>query len=293
MMLPSIDYFLDTPPRKVIFKLQRLLVSNRTSSEDTSNINAIFCLSTGRTGTKTLAALFSHSKELLTYHEPKPNLFGMSCASYINPEIVDSNFAQSSFLAVRSENLDLAMSIGRGLIETSPQVTFLAPIIASVLPQSKFIHIVRHPADVIRSGMRRNWFNGHKADSTRIIPRMNTEDATKWDEWSPFEKNCWLWNETNRWIMDFRSTISRERSYLLKSEDIYAGNQTVFDDLCKFISAKPPSASYVNKIINKKLNVQKGGSFPYYHDWSSKQKIIIHNMVGPLANQLGYELEDV
>lgn len=42
----------------------------------------MFVLSTGRVGTATLAALLGMAKNVFTYHEPRPLLYGLSKFSY-------------------------------------------------------------------------------------------------------------------------------------------------------------------------------------------------------------------
>jgi hypothetical protein len=292
MSFPGVNYFLDTTLREILLQIQRHYLFSKQSVQGDICNDVFFCLSTGRTGSTTLAGILSQSNKLMAIHEPKPYLYGMSCALYQNPEIADTIFAEQAFLTVRSEKLKIAKLAEKGFLETSPQATFLAPIIANALPNSKFIHIVRHPADVVRSGMRRRWYDGHSADQTRIIPREGTKESNVWGKWSAFEKNCWLWNETNKWIISFRETINDDRFYLIKAEDIYSGNHSELEGLYKFLTIPPISKYSVEKILSKKLNQQRTGDFPPYINWTFDKKVIIKNMVGEIAEKLGYQLDD-
>lgn len=293
MKFPSVDYYKDTTIREILLQIRRRCSFDRQSVHEKARDNVFFCLSTGRTGTTTLANILSISSKLIAFHEPKPYLYGMSCALYQNSELSNTKFAEQAFLAVRAEKLKIAELAEKKYVETSPQVTFLAPIIASAIPRSKFVHIVRHPADVVRSGMRRKWYDGHSADNTRITPIKGTKDADMWDQWSTFEKNCWLWNETNKWIINFSNTIEDERFYLIKAEDIYSENQIELQGLYKFLSIPPISTKIIKKILFKKLNQQKTGDFPLYVSWTKDQKQVFRNLVGPTAEHFGYQLENI
>ena len=70
----------------------------------------------------------------------KRNIYYRYSGGTVNDEIFTE-----AFLTARRERFRYALMFDKGYIETSPQVTFLAPVIRNVLPQARFIHIVRHP----------------------------------------------------------------------------------------------------------------------------------------------------
>ena len=110
-----------------------------------------WCLSTGRVGTSTLAALGELMPGVCSLHEPRPLLFGLGKQAYES----DKNQKASSAIvagieACRRELKGLSQTV---YLETSPQVTFLARQLKQVFPNSRFVHVVRNPVDVVRSGM--------------------------------------------------------------------------------------------------------------------------------------------
>jgi len=183
------------------------------------------------------------------------------------------------------------LNSGYGYIETSPQATFLAPAIAASISNVKFIHLVRHPVDVVRSGMRRGWYAGHPGDITRITPREGSMEANRWDKMTPIQKNIWLWAETNRWILDFTKTLPAEDTLLLQSEKIFAGDDATLRTLFEFCSNQMPPQQKIQRILGRQLNRQDSGVFPSFADWSPDSLDDLHLFAGDVASTLGYSLD--
>ena len=212
--------FLFNPSHSLNFIRNKFGILEKLQRPDLSKFSrqnpCVFVLSTGRVGSKTLASLLSQSDNLLTFHEPKPKLFSLSCCAYKYRHILNlkdtivCDIFKTSFLTARDNLLSRAVYLSRGYVETSPQGTFLAPIIHQLIPNSKFIHLIRDPKDVIRSGMRRGWYQGHAYDFCRIQPSLKV-DKEKWETYNAFQKNSWLWVETN--------TLFQQLTAILKSGD--------------------------------------------------------------------------
>jgi len=252
----------------------------------------VFVLSTGRAGTQTLASIFQISKNAKAYHEPAPKLFGLSKLSYwyFNDDVARKILAEA-FLTARSELLRDSLQRGKIYVETSPQTTFLAPVIAQSLPTAKFIHLVRDPRDVVRSGMRRGWYDGHRLDKTRISPLPESEQYARWLQYSAFQKNLWLWNETNRWILNFFGSIPPNDKLLVHAEDIFMASSEVLTQIFDFVDSPPPPRKKVERILRKRLNAQQRGSFPKPEQWEQHQITALRAMCGDTAAQLGYNIQ--
>lgn len=183
--------------------------------------------------------------------------------------------------------MNQALSSGQGYVETSPQGTFLAPVIQQSIPSVKFIHLVRHPADVVISGMRRNWFGGHPSDGTRITPHNFVRD---WNSVSQLEKNAWLWTETNGWILDFLKTMPENQKITLRAEDVYNENFDVIKNIFGFLGAEMPNENNVKKVLSKKFNQQTKGNFPLLENWTPEMLEQLRAISGDLAKTLGYDI---
>jgi hypothetical protein len=210
---------------------------------------------------------------------------------YESPALtLDGAFCEQAFLLARKELLGQALDCSRGYLETSPQGTFSAAVIQRVVPNVRFIHVVRDPRDVARSGMRRGWYNGHKADATRIVPRANSEVAQHWKSLTLLQKNLWLWSETNRWIIDFTADLPSERKLLIRAEDVFAGREEVMEMVFAFLATPMPPLRKIQRVLSKRLNAQKKGSFPKPCGWSRDMRHDAVVMAGGVADTLGYAL---
>jgi hypothetical protein len=264
----------------------------RLNGENEINIDGrrcIFVLSTGRVGTKTLAALAGLSNSIVALHEPTPKLYGLSSLYYrcSKETIIDEIFAEA-FLTARRERFRYVLSLGKGYVETSPQVTFLAPAIQIAVPQARFIHIVRDPRAFVRSGMRRGWYSGHPMDSTRLKPLNKSKDYKYWEQWEPVEKICWLWKETNIWINRFMQSLPEAKKIFLHSENIFLNEKKEMKKLFDFLDTAIPHDKKIKKILSKKLNAQKTGYFQEAPNWSDEMYARFYRITGEIAKQFGY-----
>ena len=251
----------------------------------------VFVLSTGRVGTQTLSSLFQFARNVFAYHEPKPSLYGLSQLAYeFSDNAIVSKVLLEAFVTSRQETMRYSLSCNRGYIEASPQATFLAPLILNAIPETRFIHIVRDPRHVVRSAMRRKWYDGNPADRTRIAPNPDSKESIPWDNYSPFQKNLWLWAETNKWILDFASTLPERRMLMIRGEDVFSAQQEAMYKLFSFIGSPVPSKHLIASVIDKRLNMQTTGTFPEVNDWPDALRSDLVNIGGEIADMLGYHI---
>lgn len=267
------------------------LSSNGKSDFNSTNRPCIFILSTGRVGTKTIAALANLSKHIIAFHEPTPMLYGLSNICYKTyDEDRHLELFKEAFLIARRNLFNYTLSFGKGYVETSPQVTFLAPIIRSVIPQAKFIHVIRDPRSFIRSGMRRRWYVDHPMDKTRIMPPSSSELYNKWEHWSPFRKIIWLWEETNLWIDKFMKTLMPEQGLFFHAEEIFEFKAGNIEKLYGFLNNGLPGENKIKGILSKKLNVQTSGTFPKPEEWTEEMQGQLKSIAGPVIKKFGYDI---
>jgi hypothetical protein len=251
------------------------------------NVHPCFILSTGRCGTLLLNRLLLLSPHALAEHRPEPELIRVSRRAYEeidqHPEIFEETFKTTREGVVLKAALRNQM-----YIETNNRITFFAPIIRSVFPNAVFIHLVRHPGDVVRSGIRRNWYSGkHDHDIGRIVP-VRGKFKDRWVELTSIEKIGWLWNETNRFIEDFKANIPGENMLFVKAEDLFS-DPKVTESIYTFLRIDGFKPSAVRKVLKKRMNVQRKGKFPEYDDWDEEDKARLKE-TAPLADTYGYHL---
>ena len=249
-----------------------------------------FVLSTGRVGTKTLSALFALSSEVQSYHEPLPRLIKASYDVYMG-ENTSPETALELIYAARDDRICQALFKGQIYTETNNRLTYFAHLLAQAFPASKFIHLYRHPYDVIRSGMRRKYYVGHKWDFARIRPRKGSLLVKEWQRYSPLKKTAWYWAEVNRFSIDFLKTLPEERKLFIKAEKLFAGDSQTIRTLYNFLGVPVPDSKQVEKVLGQKLNEQPKGGGQIAVDWSNKNIEEINQQVRNIANHLDYILK--
>lgn len=251
----------------------------------------VFFLSTGRCGTKWFANLFKHSQEIKAFHAPKPDLSSQNIFAYHIQQ--NSDYSANEiydilahiFLAGRQEYLRYSYKTSRRYIETNNHITFFAPAIARMLPQSKFVHIVRHPGDFVSSGLKRHWYDDEGSNFRQITPCKGI-DIDLWKNFSKIEKISWLWTVTNNFIEEFKSQIHSSRIITInfptkKSEDI----EILYDHL----GIKIPNKN-ISKFFDKKMNFQTYKQSEKFEQWLEKDRADLKRICEPLALKYNFNL---
>jgi hypothetical protein len=246
-------------------------------------LRPVFVLSTGRCGTKWLTDLLRHSRQLRVNHSDYPELIRQGVLAYrgyaSNPEMF-----QEIVRACRDGYLAQAHSLGQLYVETNNRITFLAPAVKRVYPGARFIHLVRHPADFVRSGLRRGWYEGVAHDEGRIV---NLDDPDGWQGLTGLERIAWLWNETNRFIESFLAEQPAPDKLTVLSEAMFT-DEAVSREIIEFIGATDLVDKDIEKVLRRRVNVQKGGrKVNRYEEWSEEEKTLLWHRAN-LAQRYGY-----
>lgn len=258
-----------------------------TSFGDWTKKPSLFGLSTGRTGTTTLEYALNLSPQMAAFHEPLPrDVQSYNHAyrdAYANPERVADYFRQ------HRERVILAFHRrGRVYAETN-NFQFASPVISKILPSSVFLFFHRHPAEYVRSGMRRRWYNGHAWDYMRLVPREYDPWFGEWNQWGPFEKICWFWQAANQMFVDTIGELSSDRSMTVRFDDLVATKGEVLFPLFDRLGVSRPDRGRLNEVYSQPHNEQQSGDFPRYQEWTTEQRDTLQRIAGPMMNHLGYD----
>lgn len=245
-----------------------------------------FVLSTGRCGTAMLTRALARFSELDLFHLPSPELTYSCRFVYWGQGGEDG--ARLAALCSRYELVRDSHCSGGRFVETNNRVTFFAPALAEVFPRSTFVHLVRHPGKVVRSGLARGYYAGGPVDEGRIYPYAATEAAKAWDGWSRMEKCAWMWNATNAFIEDFKATLPSERVLTVRSEDLFAKPEAL-DGIAAFLGQEPFGRVGAERLQACKVNAQRGERRPPFDQWSDEDRHAVARLV-PLAHKYGYSL---
>lgn len=199
------------------------------------------------------------------------------------------------FLAAREELLLQSMLDGKIFVESNHCLTFYAHQIARLLQGSKFVHIVRHPGDFVRSAIMKGW---HKNDTIWEIGRVKSADTALWERLSQLEKNAWVWQQTHQFIDRFLASLQEERKLIVRFEDLVE-NVVVAEEFASFIANKKVVISQnllstkINKVkkrSNEPLNLHKIDAYPTYEKWSDSDKMELKYIIGTYASKFDYSI---
>lgn len=254
------------------------------SPEEVLDRPAVFVLSTGRCGTLFLTRLIeAASKQYWVEHNPDPILNFESVRAFHDD--LDAAALGNCFLAARYESLRKSLLADRTYVETNNRLTVYAGGIADVLPNSKFIHLVRHPGDFVRSAMRRDFYARDNSSARgHLSPRAGEAAASEWDDLDRVAKCSWLWNEVNGLAEALHDSLDGERVVTIKSEDLFADPEILRSAFEKW--GLPFAQS---EHANRRVNEQKGGDFPHYSQWDSEQIEALKKWA-PLMTKYGYDV---
>jgi hypothetical protein len=254
------------------------------SDKAATEVEPVFVLSTGRCGTKWLTELLSRSNDVFVNHALQPELIRQSRRAYeLGPTNVD--FLTEIVRAARDDLISAAHQRSRVYVETNNKITFFAFALKNAYPRSRFVHLYRHPADFVRSGMRRGWYSGHSHDVGRIVMK----ESGQWERLSRVERIAWLWNETNSFIEVFLQELEPDRSIAVQSEQMFSDGKVTLE-ICRFVGGDDISSFDVNKMLGKRVNVQRQGDFPRFEEWTVEQQEILRKWC-TLASKYRYDLE--
>jgi Sulfotransferase family len=252
-------------------------------------VSCVFTLSTGRSGTATLATLLDHSPFVEARHEPRPRLLRLSREAFQRTATA-SDGDEGWDLVVEAARSDLvwhAYQRGQVYVETSNRLTYLAPMLGRYFSDSKFISLHRDPLEVIRSGLRRGWYQGHPWDWARIEPRDDDPILHHWAAFSAEEKIAWYWMAVNRDTLRFLGTLPRERWIELPSSRLFAADPVTLNALSRFLNIAPIPSRVARGVLRTPRNASRPGEDRPIDAATMRS---IERIVGPIAKQLGYEI---
>lgn len=259
------------------------------NAEDVLKNPYIFVLSTGRCGTGLITDILSKSPRLRVEHNPKPELEYVS--SIVHRDNISEEAQKIAILAARFDLFFLDTFLrGKIYVETNNRISFFAPALADLLPNAKFIHLVRDPADFVRSGMRRRYYQ----DGVVQHQRLDGSNYSPWNTFSRLEKVAWEWNEINKKIENFKAIVDPGRVLMINSEALYKDPAMTFE-IFDFIEFDNPfigrkGLQSLEKLLSTPVNKQKEGYFPKYAQWDESDKNAFQNIV-TLAAKYGYIYE--
>ncbi len=188
----------------------------------------LLVVSTGRTGTVAFAANFQDRYPAATaLHEPAGSrLLRIAGNMYAAGKLTAkhaSGVVRSTYGIRRWRYRD------RVFIECNPHMCCLLPIVRDLYPDTIIVHMVRHPADFIRSYINHGAFSGLKGWAGHRIPywflrpeHLAGHGGAAWGELSPEEACAWRWSVLNR-IIERDAEAWGAQYVRVRYEDLFSG----------------------------------------------------------------------
>jgi hypothetical protein len=255
----------------------------------------VFLLSTGRSGSKFLANLLALSPNTAAFHEPRPTLQYFSDYAFHHQE--EKAILTNMIDVARMESILEIFIKDKIYVESNQCLSFFAPVIAERFKKAKFVHVIRHPGDFVRSALRKGW---HRNDSIWEAGRVKIADKKQWEGMDQIEKLAWVWVTTNRFIDFFKEAIAPSRSLTLTFEALVSDIDAV-ERLMEFtgggaidtVKIGEMQSARVNELYihpGEPPNMKKVVDFPRYTDWDREMKAKLMRIAADLASTYGYRL---
>jgi hypothetical protein len=212
---------------------------------DNPAARTFFVVSTGRSGSLTLARVLSQHPQVRCVHEPRPQMIRLS-AEYDyglkTRELVERELRGIYGVSV--------MPAGFHCGESDQKYWSLIPLLATVLPHSRFIWVVRDGRDVVASKFAGTWFRPVEAERGDPVgqdlnhrwmyyredgAKSGALPAAQWEGMSVFAKNCWGWQHVNAKIEEHLNRLPAERWMRVRLEELSGKT----DELFRFLGVEP------------------------------------------------------
>lgn len=255
----------------------------------------VFILSTGRSGSKFIAGLLALSPQADSFHEPRPTLQYFSNYAYHHQAQAET--LEQMIRGARMELILETLIHHKIYIESNQCLTFFAPALKRIFQQAKFVHVIRHPGDFVRSAIRKGW---HQNDSIWESGRVRHNDDVYWSELDHVSRLAWVWRHTNCYIEEFKKKLPPEEFMTCRIEDLTA-DPRLPGELFSFVGVTPPPEPEIDHFQNLRVNefrvgpdeppnMRKVHNFPEYREWDERMKRSLADHTRELAARYEYTL---
>ena len=196
-------------------------------------VTPLFVVSTGRSGSTTIARTLSQHPDVTCLHEPRSALIRLS--TEWAHRLRDRSAVVDDLRAI----YDASVCPGPVVFGESDQnlSVLLSPLLDRA-PHARVLWLIRNGRDVVSSAVRKGWYGeGPPPDD-----RPNVWDdyrlrgdlcgdvgPEEWGRMSAFEKNCWYWGYVNRTIEAALAGRPETRWLRVRLEDLADRVGDVFD----------------------------------------------------------------
>lgn len=214
---------------------------------------AVWTFSTGRCGTMFLSYVLRMSDKMISLHEPIPRMWELSGEGW-RQGASPSEDIKNSIKIARDDIVTISNTLGRHYSETNHRNSYLAYAINTLYPDSKYIFVKRNARDVVESFSKKELYR--VSPFSRSRPDFGL--GYMWGCMSQQEKSLVNWYETNKFILDFLSTIGKSRWFYLDFDKHIVGRDYHrFGELFEWLNLSPPAYDELAKLLGRKANASR------------------------------------
>ncbi len=280
---------------------------------DINQKNMAFVTGTGRCGTATIATILSKAKNSIVMHEGKVEppmdkeifcikpLFVENLEAYLNPNSAEDILNRK--LVPQLNELSLKFQKIEHFCDVAFYYSPFVSVIPNIFSKCRLAIIVRDgrhyvrsstttqvpdpkpigygPADSITCIKSPSLFKG------RLRPIENSDLHNVWSTLTPFQKNSWVWAETNRILLDQISKLDTSTYKIFYFEELFSNSDSI-QTLLKFLGFKYIDPAEINNVLTKKLNAREIKTLSHPDQWTIDMKNQFNTIAGDMMTKLGY-----
>lgn len=242
-----------------------------------------FVLGSGRSGTQLLSSLFERAG-VAAYHEPNFH------EDVVTMDAFRRNTEKCKDYWKRFRAREVARrwqeSGAEYYCEVNGTIRYHAPAIRALFPHSPLFLFARDGRGVVRSIMGWKHFYGPSSRGAYALsPLPGDPFHDRWKHMSRFEKVCWLWRESNEFVM---AHVPAER--WLRLESIVRDYDQFRERCLDAIGLDVPETVWEEVVSRKSRNASKTYAFPAWEEWPREQKRAFVEICGETMEKLGYRI---
>ncbi|HEY0302175.1 MAG TPA: sulfotransferase [Rhizomicrobium sp.] len=265
------------------------------------SIRPFFIVSSGRSGTAMLHKALSADSSIDMQHEYAVQLTQpLAVRRYLG--LCDSREALKTL--ARTHVAAMAHSGAKHWGDSSNKLSWLIPDLAQLLPNAKFVHLVRDGRKVAGSYFRKLADECYDDRSTAIlqahyddpaatlapppekkywwpVPRRGDPVADAFRGFGQFERMCWHWAEVNRVILEALAALPADRHLFLRLEDL-RGSPAAAQALYAFLDLPYRDSHFA--AFRKPHNVNR----PEDRLLTEAERVRFEAIAAPMMRRLGY-----
>ncbi|RJO61117.1 hypothetical protein C4544_03660 [candidate division WS5 bacterium] len=241
-----------------------------------------FVLSSGRSGSLTIASTLDSYGNCVCIHHREPELV-IESTQYYYGEYPGSRIAE----VLRDTRPNDTQNEIYG--DVNLQYSLIVPIIEQVFPEGKYIWLIRDGRDVAASMYYRRWFDPEDLKVPNSYKRARLQgdltgdfSPSEWQAMSRFAKCCWLWKKYNLIIESHLKGIDQEKWMSVRLDRL----KLTLPDIAKFLGL-------INEtnVIVERLNVAYQ-SVTYWERWNIEERKTFESICGEVMDKWFPEWRD-